>query len=193
VIGNVPTWHVVGEFQTKQTTARQHARGLVEYLQTFGVEHRVERQGRRLPDPDSPKALIVCDPHGKGEDETDYDSVYRAMQHEGLDVISPSSLRIRRRPRIEMVNRLLSDATFEPRLVVATDAQGQPRAPRLVEAFETLEKRPGDDDPEGLRRKDEADQTHAPACIGYGLWLFEREMATAETVRLALAAARRLR
>lgn len=212
MFGPVPTWVVCGELQTKQTTARQHARQLREYLQrTFGVERGryvdvIDPSTRRpvldpltgrpeqrfLPDPDSPKALVFCDPHGKGKTETDYQTVYMACQKEGLDVFSPSRKQIKRAVRIEVVNRLLSDASDPPvaRLVVAVDEKGQPLAPVLVDAFESMQKRPGDDDPEGHQEKDEHDKTHAPAALGYGLYVFEQEAITDLTVSRAIAAAR---
>ena len=71
--------------------------------------------------------------------------------------------------------------------------QGRPVAPRLVEAFETLKKKPGDDNPEGTHRKDEDDKTHAPAALAYGLWPFEQEALTQRTIEVAMAEARRRR
>jgi hypothetical protein len=60
-----------------------------------------------------------------------------------------------------------------------------------VTALETLEKRPGDDKPEGVRKKDEQDMTHAPTALGYALWPFEQEHLFANTIREALAERRR--
>lgn len=193
---NVPTWVVVGEYETKQTSAREHAMKLREYLQR---KHGIElddydlRTKQPRPDPESAKAAIICDPHGKGQSETDYQTVYMAMQRYWLDVFSPSRKRIKRSARVAMINRLLCDANGVARLVIACDEQGKPVAPRLVEAFESLEKRPGDDDPEGSQSKDEDDKTHAPAALGYMLWLFEQEAFTFETIRRAREAAARRR
>jgi hypothetical protein len=89
-----------------------------------------------------------------------------------------------------MVNRLLRDADGRTRLVVALDEHARPVAPVLIESFETLEKKPGDDDPEGSQRKDEADRTHAPAALAYALWPFEQEFLASETEKIAAAAAR---
>ena len=136
------------------------------------------------PTVDGPLAITFCDPHGKGEGQTDYQSVYMAFQKEGLDVFDPAPVtkRIKRRARIEMVNRLLGAQA--PRLVVA-HVHGTPVAPRLVEALKSLQKRPGDDDPEGTQRKDINDQTHAPCAASYCLWPFEQEALTASTVAMA--------
>ncbi len=131
-----------------------------------------------------------------GESATDYQSVYMAFQQEGLDVFSPSPMtaRIKRRARIEMVNRLLggsADTPGLPRLVIAQDERGVIAAPKLVDALESLKKKAGDDDPEGSQRKDEADKTHAPAALSDLLWPFEQEAFTAQTVKIAIAEARR--
>jgi hypothetical protein len=181
----VPTWAVVGELQTTQTTAREHAIALKKKLQDeFGVECG------------SDKACIFVDPHGKGEAQTDYQSVYMAFQGVGLDVFNPSPMvaRIRRAPRVEMMNRLMGGtaADARPRLVVLQDERGHPLAPKLVEAFEMLKKSPGDTNPEGSQKKDANDKTHAPAAAAYGLWPFEQEAYTAETNRRAIAEAQKM-
>jgi hypothetical protein len=214
MFGDEPTWIVVGELQTKQTTAAQHAQLFREYVnKRFGVEGRVYQRGKALIDTDTSKVAIFIDPHGKGEGQTDYQTHYGAFQAEGLDAFSPAALtgKIKRSARVEMVNRLLGAANGLARLLIGkateaglvawdTDARqwktlqaGESLAPCLVEAFESLVKKPGDDDPEGTRRKDEADKTHAPAALGYGLWSFEQQAITDITIEQARTAARRLR
>lgn len=194
MFGNVPTWVVIGELQTEQTTAREHAAKLRKYLiDSFSVDlYPTEHE----PNPRGGKALVFCDPHGRGETQTDYQSVYLAFQKEGLDVFSPAATtgRIKKKARVEMMNRLLGDNEGGiPRLVVATDEFGRPVAPRLVEAFESLKKKAGDDNPEGTRRKDDRDQTHAPAATSYGLWMFEQEALTESTIKIAIAEAKKVR
>lgn len=185
MFGAVPTWVVVGELQSKQTTAREHAAKLKAYLKSeFGAQN--ERYW----------AAIFVDPHGKGVAETDYQSVYMAFQEEGLDALNPAPVtgKIKRSARIEMENRLLGGSAENPgtpRLVVGIK-DGAPCAPVLVSAFESLQKKPGDDNPEGTQRKDEDDKTHAPAALAYCLWPFEQEAYTANTVRLAMAEAKRV-
>jgi hypothetical protein len=195
MFGDVPTWTVVGELQTKQTTAREHARLLAEYVRdSFGVEYAPTRHD---PNPGG-KLLTFIDPHGKGEAQTDYQSVYMAFQKEGLDAFNPApmSIRIKRTARVEMMNRLLggsADSEGVPRLVIATDEQRRAVAPRLVESLESLKKRPGDDDPEGSQTKNEDDKTHAPVATAYALWMFEQEAFTEQTIKTALAEAKRTR
>jgi hypothetical protein len=199
VIRDMPTWVAVGEFKTEQTTAEQHAEQFLEYVQkTFGIERRLrDRAGRLQPDPTSSKIAVFVDPHGKGESQTDYQTVYGAFQKFGVDVFSPAPMtgRIKRKARVEMMNRLLAGTAADstPRLVVARDDHGFPLAPVLVDALESLVKRPGDDDPEGVRKKNESDKTHAPAATSYGLWPFEQQALTEATIAAARIAARELR
>jgi hypothetical protein len=182
----VPTWVCVGEFVTEQTTQREHARRLRKYIQDmWGFER----------DDDTSKVAIFCDPHGKGNGQSDYQAVYMAFQKERLDVFSPAldqTGRIHRPARVEMLNRLMSSYDGCVRLVVACNDNKQPVAPVLVESLESLEKRPGDDDPEGSQKKDEKDRTHAPVSAGYALWVFEQEAYTDRTVERAIEAARRM-
>ncbi len=186
MFGDVPTWTVVGELQTKQTTAREHARQLAEYVRSnFGVEY-TDGGG---------KLLTFIDPHGKGEAQTDYQSVYMAFQKEGLDAFNPApmTVRIQRKARVEMMNRLLGGSAENdgvPRLVVATDDQRRPSAPRLVESFESMKKRPGDDHAEGRPEKNADDMTHPSVATAYALWMFEQEAFTDQTMQLAIAEAR---
>lgn len=186
VIRRVSVWFVVGELQTKQTTASAHAVAVRKYLNDqFGVNVNDAQ------DPYTPRCLIFVDPHGRGDNDTDYQTHYVAMQKAGLDVFNPAAISktIKRGPRIAMTNRLLTAADGAVRLCVAKDDRGNTAAPKLVEAFESLVKRPGDDDPEGFRRKDEDDKTHAPAAVGYCLTPFEQEFITLTTQKHALAAA----
>ena len=184
MFGEVPTWIVIGELQTKQTTAGQHAKQLRAYLQSLGVEHE-----------GGSKAAIFVDPHGRGEGQTDYQTVYMAMQKEGLDVFTPAAItgKVKRSARVGMINRLFCAADGVVRLVVACDQRKQPLAPVLVDALESLQKKEGDEDPEGSQRKDASDKTHAPASLGYALWAFEQEALTDHTQRIAMAEGRRLR
>ena len=69
--------------------------------------------------------------------------------------------------------------------MIATDEQRRPVAPRLVESFESLKKRPGDSDPEGRQIKTEDDKTHPAVAAAYALWMFEQEAFTEQTIRVA--------
>jgi hypothetical protein len=201
VIDRIPRWVVDGELQTKQTSAHEHARLFREYM----------RRRFYLELPDTDKVATFVDPHGKGDSQTDYQTVYGAFQANSMDVFNPAPMtgRIKRSARIDMTNRLLGDWAAAPgtaRIIVATARGGEPRwdterrewttavageplAPALVEGFDKLVKRPGEDDPEGVRKKDESDRTHGPAALGYLLWSFEQQALTEFTMKAALAAA----
>jgi hypothetical protein len=196
VVGGLPQWRVVGEFQTKQTSAIDHARQFREYLaKTFDVERRIrDRSGNLRPDPESSKVATFVDPHGRGEGKTDYQTVYGAFQAVGMDVFNPAPHNgfVKRSARVDMLNRLLGGTAAQqgvPRLVVNENAPGEPAAPVLVRSFEQLVKRPGDENPEGFQRKDETDMTHAPSALAYLLWSFEQQHITEHTVKAARAAA----
>lgn len=178
----LPRWFVVGELQTKQTDNHAHALALIAYLQKhFDCENGSGR-----------KAAVFCDPHGKGDAMTDYQTVYTAFNKHKLDIFTPSVERISRKKRVAMVNRLMGDSDGYTNLYVALDQRGMPAAPILVSAFETLEKPPGGGNPEGVTRKDATDMTHAPASLGYALHPFERELINEDTRNRALRLARRL-
>lgn len=182
VLNRRPAWFVVGEFQTKQTDNHQHAQGLLKYLQ----------QNFKCETGDGAKAAIFCDPHGKGDAMTDYQTVYSAFHKNGLDMFSPSVERISRKKRVGMVNRMLGDAADSSGLYIAATTDGV-AAPLLVDAFETLEKLESGGNPEGVTaKKNEKDKTHAPAALGYALWPFERELVTDVTRDRVMKMAKRL-
>jgi hypothetical protein len=175
LIQDCPVWVVVGEVQTKSTTPGQHAAELRTFLRRrFEIE---EEYGL--------KAAVFPDPHGKGESQTDYQTVYSAFQKEGLDVFSPGGIRgrIQRKARVTMVNRLLWGVDERVRLAVLQTADGRPVAPELVKSIEVLET-------EDVRKGVVGDPTHAPAALGYALYPFEQEAVTEHTQQLALRARR---
>lgn len=180
----IPTWMAFAEKQTKQTTATQHARECKKFLQTeYGLEL-----------PDQGKVAFFCDPHGKGENDTNYETVYGAFQDEHLDVFNPAAIGgvINKKARVDMLNRLMCAADGTVRFVVAQDDRGKSSCPILVDAFESLRKKEGDTNPEGTRRKNEKDKTHMPAGLAYGLWSFETEFLSPQTIEVAMAEHRRV-
>ena len=81
---------------------------------------------------------------------------------------------IKRNSRIDMVNTLLCAKAGGPelrRLFVALDAKGDAVAPRLVEAFETMET--NEAGKAERDKKDANDRSHWPAALGYALWSVE--------------------
>ena len=177
-------WVVVDRLITERTTAEQHAAAVKRHVVKH---HRLNREpDRRDPDDVPDRVLIMCDPHGRGETKTDYNTVYQAFIDAGLDCFNAAGGDevIQGEARRQMVNRLLDPEVGLPRLVVAILPDGTTAAPELVAAFEQLER---DDRGKAEKgRKNEHDQTHHPVSVGYALWPFESPAVTAITRRRAL-------
>ncbi|KAB2910233.1 MAG: hypothetical protein F9K40_03110 [Kofleriaceae bacterium] len=182
-------WVVVGRFITERTTAEQHAAQLLAHVR----KHYSLNLPRDPFDPDAELArvLVLCDPHGRGETKTDFETVYLAMIRHGLDAHSASSddqQVIKRSARIGMVNRLLDPQTGGPRLVVVRNDNKEIAAPELIDGFEQLER-----DEKGRAErgpKNEHDLTHHPVSVGYALHPFEAESVSLITRRRAAQAVR---
>jgi hypothetical protein len=171
-----PAWWVVGEVYTEGLSCEAHGLEVLKYArQRWGVNLR--------PTPDADAMHMRCDPYGKSEKKPDRD-VFRIMARLGIDIKAAQYSKsgegtgqIKRESRIEMVNRLLCDASGRRRLFIDCDDRGQPCAPKLVEGLEASERdelgRPE------VERKDSSDLSDCPAALGYALWPFEKESATA--------------
>lgn len=168
-----PVWWVRGELFTLHETAEQHALKVLEFVRRFGCNVR----------PDSEIAHIRAQPVGQSEDKPG-DDVYRIFARVGLEAKAAQHRKdgkrtgqIKKDDRIMMVNRLLCDALGRRRLFVDVDANNKPVAPKLVEGFETMER-----DHRGRAEheaKDEHDPSDTPCALGYALWPWEKEEATA--------------
>jgi hypothetical protein len=165
-------WWVRAELFTLHKSTEQHAREVLGISQKrFGVNMR----------PDGERAHVRAQPVGQAEDRPDLD-VYRIWARIGFDIKAAQYKKdgtgtgvIKKDTRIEMVNRLLGDANNPPRLFIDIDENGKPVAPKLVEAFETMER-----DHRGRaehEEKDEKDPTDSPCALGYALHPFEKEAA----------------
>lgn len=172
-------WFVVGRFITHRTTAEQHAKRLRAHVQTeFGLNLDADRGDLQAA---SDRVLLFCDPHGRGESKTDYDTVYGAMVDAGIDIFNAAGDEsvIHRAARINMMNALFDPQIGEARLCIARPLGGDIAAPELVDALEKLER-----DARGRAErgpKDETDQTHPPVSCGYALWPFEAPAVAAIT------------
>ena len=167
-------WWVRAELFTLHKSSEQHALEVLDIARKrFGVNVRA----------DGERAHVRAQPVGQAEDRPDLD-IYRIWKRVGFDIKAAQYKKdgtgtgqIKKDSRIEMVNRLLCDAAGRRRLFVDMDEQGRPVAPKLVEAFETMER-----DHRGRaehEEKDEKDPTDAPCALGYALHPFERESSTA--------------
>ncbi len=166
-------WWVRAELFTMHKSSEEHARMVLEIAKkTFGTNTRR----------DAEIAHVRAQPVGQAEDRPDLD-VYRIWKRVGFDIRAAQYKKdgtgtghIKRDTRIEMINRLLGDGINPARLFIDIDANGKPVAPKLVAAFETMER-----DHKGRAEqdaKDEKDPTDAPCALGYGLWPWEKESAS---------------
>jgi len=174
-------WWVVDEVMSTSGTVEAHALEVRTRLQERWHCNYLDQHGR--PAPDAPRAIIHADPYtDSGHDEKRPDrSVYVQFRNAGFTIV-PAWMQtvatgsapavIPKKARIDMVNGLFCNAAGEHRLFVDCDEKRTPAAPRLVTALETLET-----DLAGraeMDRKNDRDQTHAPAALGYALWKLER-------------------
>lgn len=167
-----PVWWVVGELFTKGQSAEEHGTELLKLVRTDRFAVNLRRGGEQIH--------TRADPYGLAETKPDKD-VYRIFSRLGISIKAAQYAdngkpgQIKRESRIEMINRLLCDASGKRRLFVDVDAQGRPVAPKLVESLEASER-----DEAGRperERKDETDLSDCPAALAYGLWAFEKESA----------------
>lgn len=174
-----PWWWVVGEVNSEQSTTDVHIKDL---LRVVGEKYACNMRGRdgKIA---GPQIAVRADPYGDtGNDANRPDiTVYKSFRNAGIMIRpaayipSTSAVKVARVPkeaRIDMVCTLLCAANGERRLFVDVDEHGQPVAPKLVEAFETMER-----DEAGhaeTQKKNKKDMSHWPAALGYGLWSIEK-------------------
>jgi len=171
-----PTWVVVGECTTEQTTTEQHIAELLKLARSkFGM-NMIDWRGQLAAE--SLRMLVRADPYGNNDSKPDR-SCYTLFRNAGI-AIHPAAYvvggtkpgRVPKNEGIELVCSLLCNAANERRLFIAKDELGQPLAPRLVRAIESSER-----DLAGkaeTQRKDEQDLSHWPAALRYALWAIER-------------------
>lgn len=167
-----PVWWVVGELMTRNATTEQHATKALELVRSrFGVN---------VSDEDE-QAHVRADPYGKNRKSPDKD-VYRVWSRVGFDIraaqyneAGTGTGQIKVDARIEMMCRLLCDASGRRRLFIDCDDRGQPVAPLLVNALESSER---DERGEAeVERKDDTDLSDLPSACAYALWPWEKEAA----------------
>jgi hypothetical protein len=167
-------WWVRAELFTHHESAEAHAIKVMDIARKrFGANIRN----------DAETAHVRAQPVGQSEDKPDLD-IYRIWKRVGFDMKAAQYKRdgtgtgqIKKDARIEMINSLLCDALGRRRLFIDIDENGKPVAPKLVEAFETMER-----DHRGRAEheaKNENDPTDSPCALGYALWPFEKESAMA--------------
>jgi hypothetical protein len=169
------SWWARRELFTLHATTEAHARDVLAITRReFGLNY-----------PRTGQLHVRAHPFGQAEEDPSED-LYRIFRRVGLDTraaqYKKASTRgtggrgtglIKKNDRFEMMNRLLCDASGLRRFFVDVDDQKQPRCPKLVEAFEQMER---DELGQGeTEDKDEHDMSDLPAAAGYGLWPWEKE------------------
>mgnify|MGYP000113665125 CR=1 FL=1 len=161
-----PIWWVRGELFTMHQTPQQHAlQARTICRDRFGGNVHVRAQ-----------------PMGTSDDKPDLDT-YKIWRDAGFDIRAAQvkadgtgTGKINRESRIAMVNTLLVDAAGVRRLYVECDDQRRPVAPKLVEAFESMER-----DERGRIDSDkrlDRDKSDPPDALGYALWPWEKALAS---------------
>lgn len=165
-------WWVRGELFTLHKGTEQHAmEAMCITRERFGCNVR----------PDGERAHVRCQPMGQSEDKPDLD-VFAIWSRVGFAGIRAAQYSkdgrgvgsIKKESRIGVVNRLFDKS----RLNIECDDRGQPVAPLLVNALESME-RDHLGRPEHEEKNVKHDKSDLPAALGYFLWPFEKELAMA--------------
>lgn len=180
-------WVVVDEITTERTTTEQHVDALLKRIREHWRMNLLARDpatGLWRTNSELPRIFVRADPYGNNDSKPDR-SCYTVFRNAGIKIepaaysthapepgTAPKPGRVPKEAGIEVINTLLCNAANERRLYVALDAQGQPVAPRFVEALETSER--DSDGKAETQRKDVRDVSHWPAAGRYALWVLER-------------------
>jgi hypothetical protein len=175
-------WFVVDEVTSPESTVRAHVADVLKRLQEHHGCNLTDWKGR--PSESSPVALVRIDPHTQTGTEHPGRDLYTVWRQFGLIALAaayqPGTTKpqtIKKESRFDLMNVLLCDDVggAERRLLVACNDRGAPAAPRLVSAFESLERNEaGEGEADG---KGKGDLSHWPAAVGYAVWQVERPRA----------------
>ncbi len=168
-------WWVRAELFTLHATTEQHATDAMKLTrERFGVNIHSEAE----------RAHVRGQPIGASEDKPDL-SVKAIWNRIGFDFrfaqyskAGQGIGQIKKESRIGVVNTLFCNAEGTRRLFIECDDRGVPAAPLLVAALEQMER---DDKgrPEHEEKHVRHDKSDLPAAMGYGLYPFEKELASA--------------
>jgi hypothetical protein len=166
-----PIWFARAELFTLHATPEQHAtKAMAISRERFGCNIR----------PGLDRAHVRCQPLGSAEDKPDLSTI-ATWRRVGFDIrVAQYSKagtgvgQIKKDARFAVVNTLFEKS----RLFLECDDQGRPCTPLLLNAIEVMER-----DDKGRAEHEEKDVRHdksdLPAALGYWLWPFEKELATA--------------
>lgn len=172
---NEVLWWVRRELLTAHVTHEVHATSAMDITRKhFGVNMR----------PDAERAHVRTQPLGVAADKPD-DSVMSIWRRVGFDIKAAQYSKhgkptgnIPKEARIGMINTLFCDVNGKRRLFLECDDRGTPCTPDLLTALESMER-----DDRGRAEMDKKDirydKSDLPAALGYALYVFEKEHATA--------------
>ena len=180
-----PRWFVVDEITSPDCVIHEHAQQVLKRARDRWNCNTLDRRGG--PDPEAARVLVRVDPHTRAE-KSDHPGVdvYATWRSLGMHTLAAAYKPGTRDPaqipilsRVNMVNTLLcaTSATEQPvrRLFILCDDAGKVAAPKLLAAFESMEKDAAGN-PEH-EKKDANDLSHWPCALGYALWMPEHQRA----------------
>lgn len=137
----------------------------------------------------SPTALCRVDPHTNSGETHPGRSVKTRWINAGImtmdaaynDQQKPTPIKVEE--RVDLLCTLLRNADGDRRLFVACDDRGVPAAPKLVKAFESMERNAMNE--AEWEKKDDSDRSHWPSSVAFAIWLIEKPRVDAWRSRAA--------
>lgn len=139
----------------------------------LGINWRGQR------DEDAPGVIVRIDPHTNSGNEHPDRTVYTQWRAAGFTTFAaaynpqtnkPTPIKVE--TRIDLLLTLLCNIDGDRRLFVLSDDRGNPAAPNLVRAFETMERNANND--AEWERKDASDLSHWPASVAFAIHSIEK-------------------
>jgi hypothetical protein len=130
------------------------------------------------PSQNTPTALCRIDPHTNTGELHPGRTVKNRWKNAGIQALDaayndqqkPTPIKVEE--RIDLLCTLLKNADGDRRLFVLCDDKGKPAAPKLVKAFETMER--NEAGKAEWENKDNSDRSHWPSGTSFAVWLIEK-------------------
>jgi antitoxin (DNA-binding transcriptional repressor) of toxin-antitoxin stability system len=181
-------WFVVDEVTTAEATIETHIARVLERCRTKWNCQGLDRHGR--PSDTSTQALVRIDPHTTTGDEHPDSTVYSQWRNAGFltkaaayssKTGKPTPIKVE--ARIDLMNTLLCNTEGERCLFVLMTERGEPVAPKLVAAFEQMER--NESGKAEWENKDASDLSHWPASVCFAVFAIEKPRVDALRARAA--------
>ncbi len=185
----VVRWFVVDEITSVEKTMETHIREVLARVQSKW-RCMLQDSYSGAMSTNCPTALVRIDPHTPTGNEHPDRVVYSQWRNAGFHAMAAAYNAQTQRPtpikvdaRVDLINTLLCDTDGERRLFVLCDDQGTPVAPKLVAAFESMERNEQND--AEWERKDGSDLSHWPCSVAFAVWSIEKPRVDALRARAA--------